>query len=116
MKRGRFDVSAFFVALDATRIARGKTWKQVATEADISASSLTRMAQGSRPDVDGLAALSVWSGLNSDDYIRDRNRSADPEPLAQMLTCLRADKRLSEEGKIALEEVCKAAYQRLRKD
>ncbi len=36
----------------------------------MSASTLTRMAQGKRPDVDGLAALVAWSGLDADDYVR----------------------------------------------
>ena len=116
MKRGRFDISGFFSALDATRIARGKTWKQVAGEAKISASTLTRMAQGSRTDVDGLAALAAWSALNPDEFIRrEEVEHLEEEPLAKMCTYLRADKHLSEEGKIALEEVIKATYERLRK-
>ena len=28
------------------------------------------MSQGRRPDVDGLAALAAWSGLDTDDFVR----------------------------------------------
>ena len=67
--KGSFDNEKFYAALDASRVARGLTWKQVATESGVSASTLTRMAQGKRPDVDGLAALLGWSGLRADSFL-----------------------------------------------
>ena len=117
MKKGTFDASAFFSALDSQRVARRLTWKDVAEESGISASTLTRMAQGRRPDVDSLAALTAWSGLVADDFIRvtETNR-AKPETLAVISSHLRADKNLTEEGAIALDEVIKATYERLRRD
>jgi hypothetical protein len=44
------------------------------------------MAQGKRPDIDGLAALCAWSSLAADDYIRARASGrlldgAEPEAL-----------------------------------
>jgi transcriptional regulator with XRE-family HTH domain len=56
------DASSLFDALDAARNARGLQWKQVAEQTGVSASTLTRMAQGKRPDVDGFAALAAWLG------------------------------------------------------
>ena len=35
------------------------------------------MAQGKRPDVDGLAALVSWSGLKTEDYVRS-HRTTSP--------------------------------------
>ena len=67
---GWFDGDALYGALDAVRQARTLTWKQVAVESGVSASTLTRMAQGRRPDLDSLAALSAWSGLQADDFVR----------------------------------------------
>jgi transcriptional regulator with XRE-family HTH domain len=114
-KKGWFDADAFYAALDAARQGRGLHWKQVAGESGVSASTLTRMAQGKRPDVDGLAALLAWSGLDVDDYVRtDEERSSEPEPLAMISTYLRSDRHLSKEAAIALEEVIKATYERLR--
>jgi transcriptional regulator with XRE-family HTH domain len=117
MKKGSFDASAFFSALDAQRASRRLTWKDVAAQSGVSASTLTRMAQGRRPDVDSLAALTTWSGLIADNFIRaNETEKNQPEPLAMISTHLRADKNLSEEGAIALEEVIKATYARLRRD
>ena len=60
MPKGYFDADAFFEALDKTRNNKKITWRKVAEEAGVSASTLTRMAQGKRPDVDTLAALAAW--------------------------------------------------------
>ncbi|MEU7692551.1 helix-turn-helix domain-containing protein [Microbispora hainanensis] len=116
-KAGWFDAEAFYAALDAVRLARRRNWKQVAGESGVSASTLTRMAQGKRPDVDGLAALAVWSGLDADDYIRSEGEEVTkPEPLAMISTYLRSDPHLSDEAAVALDELIKATYERLRKD
>lgn len=114
-KKGWFDAGAFYEALDGVRRAKKLTWKQVAEESGISASTLTRMAQGKRPDVDGLAALAAWSGLNTDDYVRSAEARPEPEPLAKISTYLRSDKNLSPEAAVALDELVKATYERLRK-
>ncbi len=45
MPKGQFDAEAFYAALDSQRQSRRMTWKQVAEESGISASTLTRMAQ-----------------------------------------------------------------------
>ena len=67
----RFDTIGFHEALDARRRARRITWKRVAKESGVSASTLSRMAHGQqRPDVDGLAALLTWSDLRAEDFIR----------------------------------------------
>ena len=72
------------------------------------------MAQGKRPDVDGLAALVAWSGLDADDYVRSVEAKPKPEPLAKISTYLRSDKNLSPEAATALDELVKATYERLR--
>lgn len=115
-KKGWFDSDAFYAALDAVRRSRELNWKQVAAESGVSASTLTRMAQGARPDVDSLAALASWSGLDADDYIRsaETERSAS-EPLAMISTYLRSDRNLTPEAATALDELIKATYERLRK-
>ena len=113
-KFGRFDSGAFYEALDATRQARSLNWKQVASESGVSASTLTRMAQGRRPDVDGLAALASWSGLSTDDFVQSEAGESEPEPLAMISTYLRSDKNLTPEAATALDELVKATYERLR--
>lgn len=113
-KLGWFDSDAFYEALDAERQARNLNWKQVAGESGVSASTLTRMAQGRRPDVDGLAALSAWSGLGADNFVRSENERHEAEPLTRIVAHLRSDKNLTPEAATALNEVIKATYARLR--
>lgn len=111
-----FDVEGFYQALDATRKSRRVSWRIVASEAGISPSTLTRMAQGKRPDVDSLAKLTVWSGLKTDDFVRSAKAKPQAESIAMISTLLRSDKHLSEESAAALDELVKLAYQRLRRD
>lgn len=113
-KRGEFDASGFYDALDATRRARDMSWRQVAGEAGVSASTLTRMAQGKRPDVDSLASLTSWSGLSADAFVRSRDSVPEAEPLAMISTYLRSDPNLTEEAATALDELIKSTYERLR--
>jgi transcriptional regulator with XRE-family HTH domain len=115
-KKGWFDTEGFYAALDGVRQARRLNWKQVAGGSGVSASTLTRMAQGKRPDVDGLAALCAWSGLDADDFVRTQgDERPEPEPLAMISTYLRSDRNLSPEAATALEELIKITYERLRK-
>ena len=113
-KSGRFDGEGFYRALDGSRQARKLNWKQVAEQSGVSASSLTRMAQGKRPDVDGLAALTAWSGLNVNDYVVSGGERPKPESLAVISTYLRSDKNLSPQAATAIDELVKATYERLR--
>lgn len=116
MSQGWFDTAAFYAALDAQRAARQLTWKDVAAQARISASTLTRMAQGRRPDVDRLAALCAWSGLKADDYVRSKpSAKGQATPLAMISTLLRADPNLTDEGAEMLEQLVKTAYGQMRK-
>ena len=117
MSNSRFDAEGFYSALDSVRQARRLTWKQIAAQAGVAASTLTRMGQGKRPDIDGLAALASWSKLDVSNFYRPREASArNTEPLAEITALLRADKNLSGEGAIALENMLKSAYEHLRRD
>ncbi len=115
-RKGWFDLEGFYGALDAARRAKGMNWKQLAGATGVSASTLTRMAQGKRPDVDGLAALAAWTGLDTDAFIRSElGPRSEPEPLAMISTYLRADRNLSPDAARALEEVIKVTYEQLRR-
>lgn len=116
MATGQFDTEAFYAALDAQRQGREITWKQVAGESGVSASTLTRMAQGRRPDLDGLAKLCTWSGLSADDFIRNAARARkEPETLARIATYLRADPNLEPETAEMLDQLIRTTYKRFRK-
>ncbi|MGY8635345.1 hypothetical protein RAD15_22975 [Bradyrhizobium sp. 14AA] len=116
MASGKFDGEAFFAAIDSVRITRDLTWKKVAEQSGVPASSLTRMSQGGRPDVDSFAALCAWSGLKADQFAGGTSKTKEgKEPLAELTAHLRADPNLSKEGAKALEALIKAAYQQFRK-
>lgn len=116
MAKGHFDAEAFYAALDSERQSRRLTWKKVAEASGVSASTLTRMAQGKRPDVDSMAALAGWSGLKADSFVRSEVAIPDANPLTQITAYLRADSNLTPEAATALETLIKTAYERLRKD
>ena len=111
MAKGRFDLDKFHAALNAQRAAKSLTWKDVAQQSGVSASTLTRMSQGKRPDVDGLALLLAWSGLDALQFGPEAN---EPEPLAKIAANLRADRNLSDDSVKALEEIIRVAYERFR--
>jgi transcriptional regulator with XRE-family HTH domain len=117
MAKLEFDVESFYAALDSQRQSQRLTWKQVAAKSEVSASTLTRMAQGKRPDVDSLAALLRWSGLKAESFVKgDLEPQITSDPLTQITAYLRADRNLTPEGAAALEAIIKAGYESLRKD
>lgn len=115
LRKGRFDAGGFYLALDAERRNRQQTWKQVADAAAVSASTLTRMAQGRRPDVDSLAALVTWSGLSADAFVRGGADKPEPGTLSTITTHLKSDPHLTPEAADALDQLIKAVYKQMRK-
>lgn len=116
MADGSFDAAALYAALDGVRESRKLNWKGVAAQSKVSASTLTRIAQGRRPDVDSLAKLLTWSGLKAELFVRTGSSSTKKhETLAMISTYLRADPHLRPIDAAALEEIVKVTYRRLRK-
>lgn len=117
MSKSEFRGSAFYQALDSARASKTMNWKQVAEESGVSASTLTRMAQGKRPDVDSLTALVRWAGLSADAFVRDPSEmSYVTEPLTQITAVLQADPSLPDDGRDAMIDMITAAYTRLRRN
>lgn len=110
-----FDGDAFYRSLEKTVTARNVTWRQVAAETGVSASTLTRMAQGRRPDAASLAALSAWAGINPSDYVEAPYKTTRPESITQISALLRTDPNLDAESADAVEAIVRAAYERMRK-
>lgn len=111
-----FDVSALHAALDAERVARRLTWKEIAHQSQVSASTLTRLSQGRRPDVDSLTALTQWLGVSADRFMGGRSRVAfgAASALTQISSIIREDPNLNPDAAAALDELVKATYARLR--
>lgn len=117
MSNQGLDVAALYAALDAQRRTREMSWRQVAKEVGVSPSTITRMKEQKRPDVDGFAALVAWLGIPAEQfiYVPKSKRKAQPEPASQILTFLRARKELDQKSVTAIEELIVAACRMLRK-
>ena len=117
-RTGRFDVDALHAAMDSERRSRRLTWKGVAAESGVSASTLTRLSQGRQPDVNSLAALTAWLGMSADQFMRagQVTQFGGASPLAQISSIIHRDPHLSPEGSAALDELIRATYARLRTD
>ncbi len=111
MPKDGFDMGGFYAALDGQRVAKGLTWKEVSEQSGVNQSTLTRISQGRHPDVDGLALLLAWSGLDAAPFLPGGN---PPEPLAQVVANLRADRNLTPADADALAAIVKAAYEQFR--
>jgi transcriptional regulator with XRE-family HTH domain len=112
MPQSRLDVDALYVTLDSERRQRGLSWRQVAQEARVGPSTLSRMAQGNRPDVDSFAALVHWLGLPAEQFMR--HSEDEPErhatgPAQAVASLLRADKNLDPESAAAIDDILQAA-------
>ncbi|WP_192385109.1 helix-turn-helix domain-containing protein [Mesorhizobium silamurunense] len=117
MPKSEFRADEFHAALGRVRAAKRLNWKQVAEQSGVSASTLTRIAQGKRPDVDSLAALVSWSGLSADAFVaRAEQPHKKAQPLSDIANVLYADASLSEDGRATMMDLITAAYLRLSKN
>jgi transcriptional regulator with XRE-family HTH domain len=108
------DVEALHAALDAQRQALGLSWREVARQTGISPSTLSRMAQGRRPDVDSFAACVQWLGIPAERFFRPAEEKREADPVAVVSAYLRAGKELSPASANALEDIIRAAYVHLK--
>jgi len=105
------DVEAFYAALDAKRQQANLSWRELARSLKISPSTLTRMAQGRRPDVDTFATLLRWLGMSADAFMRPAmKKKEDVNTVAMISSYLRADRNIAPQDAEALEDIIQAAY------
>ena len=117
-----FDAEAYYSALAQIVRAQKISWRQVARETGITPSTLTRMAQGRRPDAASLAVLSAWAGLNPADFVGGPHCTAETtkqhssrDPLHAISGVLRSDPNLPPEAARALEDIIHVAYDELKR-
>ena len=114
MSKTEFNLPAFYAALNSVRAGRNLNWKQVAELSGVSASTLSRLSAGKRPDVDSLSALIAWSGLSADNYVAADRRPSKREPLAEITAVLQDDPSLTDDNRDAMLDIVRAAYLRLQ--
>jgi transcriptional regulator with XRE-family HTH domain len=108
------DVEALYAALDNKRKSQGSSWREIARELDVSPSTFSRMAQGRRPDVDTFATLLRWLGMPAESFMSEPVVTAGTEdPVAMVSSYLRSARNVTPEDAEALEDIFRAAYNRL---
>jgi len=110
----KVNIDALYAAMNATRIERGMSWRQVAGELGVSPSTLTRMAQAKRPDVDAFAAMIAWVKLPAERFMITPSDPEPGDPMAEVIAILHGHPRLDARETRVLENVLSAAYRSLR--
>ena len=113
------NVTVLHDALDAARVEAGMSWRQLSKELGVSASTLSRMAQGLKPDVSAFVAMTTWLRMPAEKfYVTDA--PADPQPerepelVASLTPLLRARRDLSGTDVEYLQEVIASAARRFK--
>jgi transcriptional regulator with XRE-family HTH domain len=114
------DVEALHGALDAKRQAQGLSWRDLASELDLSASTFTRMAQGQRPDIDAFATLLAWLNMPAERYTRSVGAvsagQVKDQPLVEITTLLGSSSAIKRSEAEALNNIITAAYKSIVKE
>ncbi|EID54113.1 helix-turn-helix domain-containing protein [Saccharomonospora xinjiangensis] len=117
---GRMDARRLYEALDAGRRARDLSWRQLAEQAGVSPSLLSRMGNGQRPDLDGFIALVQWLGAPAEEFMvwPDGTARSDRQPSleTQLALLLRARDDLSEADRNYLLDIVNATMRHIKAD
>lgn len=110
------DVKVLYAALDAARNERSLSWRQLAKELEVSPSTLSRIANGLKPDLSAFARMTTWLRMPAESfYVGTHQESAEePELVAALAPLLRARRDLKEEDVTYLEQLIGAAAHRFR--
>ena len=72
------DVAALAAAITSVARHRKISMREVAAETGLSPSSLTRLAQGQKPDADGLVTLLAWLNAEASMFAVPRPGESSP--------------------------------------
>jgi transcriptional regulator with XRE-family HTH domain len=108
-------------AIRRKREQLGLSLRDVADETDVSASTLSRIENGTgKPDADNIARLTAWLDVPMERILRGRNPQSESssavvyypqEPTPEIVEAhLRADRNLTPETAAALSELFRVAY------
>ena len=79
----------------------------------MTASTLSRISQGAKPDVNGLASLLAWSSLKAEDFIKGGS-THEADLLAKITALLRADPHLSPQNAKLMASIVTSTYGKLQ--
>lgn len=111
------DVRTLHAALDAARSQAKLSRRQLAKELGVSASTISRMTQGLKPDVTAFAAMTTWLRMPAEAfYVGMTETKEEPDLVASLVPLLRARSDLTEKDVSYLEDVIAAASRRFQSD
>ena len=121
MGRTSIDVAGLYAALDAARASRHLSWRQLAREMGLSPSTMSRLGNGLKPDVNAFAAMVRWLNLPAETFMvdpdrRDEAQRDEPELVAVLAPLLRARRDLTKEDVEHLEQLIASAVRRFKAD
>jgi transcriptional regulator with XRE-family HTH domain len=113
------DVASLHAALDAARTKRELSWRQLASELDLSPSTLSRLANGYTPDTSAFTSMVTWLNIPAERFIRaegqplqDQADREEPDLVATLAPLLRARKDLKPADIELLEQLIGSAVRR----
>ena len=120
-KKSGVNTSELGDAMRRRREQQGMSLRDVAEETGVSASTLSRIENGTgKPDADNIARLAAWLDMPIERVMHHGHRSAaDPKPVVYyphestpeiVEAHLRADRHLTPETAKALSELFRVAY------
>lgn len=113
MAKTKIDAAGLQAALDQARIARGLSWRQLATECGVTPSLLSRLRNGYKPDAEGFMTLVRWLRMPAETFLVEPGELAEqPELAAELAPLLRARADLDEADVVMLQEVIRATLRR----
>ena len=121
VKKSGVNTSELGDAVRRRREQKGMSLRDVAEETEVSASTLSRIENGTgKPDADNIARLAAWLDMPIERVLHHGPRSAaDPKPVVYyphestpeiVEAHLRADRHLTPETAKALSELFRVAY------
>ncbi len=107
-----FNINGFYEALNAHRRSLMLSWKSVANKTGVSASTLTRMGHGRSPDINGLAALASWSGIDVRRFFTAP--IGKPSKLSEIISILEGDGSITHDGRAFMVKIMGILYEEYR--
>jgi transcriptional regulator with XRE-family HTH domain len=114
------NTSELGLAIKRKREELGLSLRDVADKTNVSASTLSRIENGTgKPDADNIARLSAWLEMPVDRVMKKQTKGTEVEPVIYypheatpeiVAAHLRADRNLSPETAKALSELFRVAY------
>lgn len=114
MAKNKIDARSLLGSLDQARQSKDLSWRQLAADAGVSPSLLSRLRNGYKPDADGFMTLVRWLGMPAEKFLVDEGSApaTDAELTSELVPLLRASKKLDEADIEMLQEVIQATLKR----